>query len=461
MPFPDHKILYRFLDDYAEIRTPDWHSYSSAALRLSTQLISSSAQAISKLSSIFLNAAEPATHVEEKSEEQNDETFIKGICVALKTAIGKARTTKDWAKIAFDLGEEARRAMKRSYRKNSLFCQTLHAMRTYIIENLRHEHLTEYKAIIAELNAEKQTYIIRIEEEQLANLSIEDSNTKLTAILYQLADLGDERAIFECARRGMFLTLPFPEKQAVHQLAHSHQLSTQEVNIHMPWYYQKNYYLRYLAQVISKIKMESWTDFTIRARSNGKLIATSTEREAVTAVLLAEDLGISPPIEHSAPRDIPTSSRSGHRVNPPSPRKRPTSLQLSASPLTPAPTSTSMQKANAPEAEEDQGVDPHPQDGNEGIMENLETKTEETNTPHNNSLEETANSTADAPQNEETEEAQMSSSDSNSTTKKKKKGGKRPNAGMWKPRDETKKETSSTHLKTASKPNSPTVPGSP
>jgi len=283
MSFPEIHVLERFLDDYIEMRQPTWHSTGSMLLQRGSQLISSSAHVLSLLTSAVFSSEESKTQEEEKGTEENDEAAITHVCEALKSAFKKAKNLGDWEKAVFDLGEEARKSLKRS--KTSLFCQTLHAMRTYILEHLRQEK--EFKDHLANYRKIKLTLDDRILEDQLKNLVVDSLEGKRSAALYNLADLGEPAAILECSRVGLFKHLLYPKRSMTHQLKSTRVLTRSDVNIHMPWYYQENFYQRYHQQIILCIKTESFDDFKDRARKKGKLIVSNKDAHAASVALQA------------------------------------------------------------------------------------------------------------------------------------------------------------------------------
>lgn len=273
MSLPNVLVLNRFLDDYLEIRQHTWQSTAGIFMQKSAQFKNLGNQVLSRMAGPFFASTPAQTEV--KTEIQDDKTINSNICAALKNLFSSAETPDDWFNIIFELGAQARQAFQRS--KKSLLCQALHAMRTYALCKLQEDE----KSFLAYLEA------LRIEKEKLNNeilltqkrgLLVDDLEAKRYALLYKMADLGDDETLFECVRLGLFQQYKFPPRESCHELSHARTLVTSpEVNIHKPWYYQKFYFHRYHDKRIKILKMESFDDFIDRAQKSGKLFIIASE----------------------------------------------------------------------------------------------------------------------------------------------------------------------------------------
>ncbi|HSW70849.1 MAG TPA: hypothetical protein VLH77_02595, partial [Gammaproteobacteria bacterium] len=211
MAFPEVSVLLRFLNDYLEIRESTWHSMSATLVKSGTQLFNSGALVLSKLTSVFVSQDTNHAVKEEELEEEDDEKRIKSICTLLSEAIakaGKANTLDAWAKVTFDLGEEARKATKRLKRsKISLFSQALHAMRSYAVALLQEE--ANYPKCTAQFQTQLEGVKTQLYRDRRAGLAIAEFLTQRDKLRLNLADLGNDEAIFECVDAGLFQTLFF------------------------------------------------------------------------------------------------------------------------------------------------------------------------------------------------------------------------------------------------------------
>lgn len=281
MSLPDILVLNRFLDDYLEIRETTWNSTTETLLNAGTQIKDAGRQVLSKISaslptffSSSSSSSSTQTKEEETAESQTNKKIKTNICHSFKTLFSEVKTIKDWIKIILDLGEQARKAQQRS--KSSLLGQTLHAIRTYIIHHIHNE--AEFTAYILELRQKKEGLDQQIAQKQLKSRWVKNLIIERDTALYELADLGDDLAIFEAARFGLFNTLQFPLEETCHELSHTSELAPEpEINIYKPWYYQRNHFIRYHEDNIKPLRMESFGDFEQRALKKGKLIVKALD----------------------------------------------------------------------------------------------------------------------------------------------------------------------------------------
>ena len=238
MSFPDPTVLENIISNYLTRLEKTKDSTATAVKKVVTTFKNSLAATVT---SLF-----PSPQTENFFAQTSlDENARGRTCSELINHFKAAKTVEDWIKIIDLLGKTARIAQEGGYTFSRL-CEALHAARTYIIYSFNQENGDATRAFHTEFKRRSSAFTAAKKQENDAELAGYILPEFDKDILIRSADLGHEKSILDAAKRGLFNSLEVPDKNLAPRTPYLKKISTPvEPNVHYPWVYQKNYFVRY------------------------------------------------------------------------------------------------------------------------------------------------------------------------------------------------------------------------
>lgn len=205
-------LLNFFLDAYLTERKPTWEAPTQTVL----QVIESGRNWL--FNTPKLNPVE--------LEEQ---------CEVLKQRFSQAHHAAEWINVILDLEKGASARQQLQVMSESLFSDTLHAIRSLIVAKLQDQagpYYHDYKQYIDKLLVEKKSLKDKIYQKQLKGMPIKGENQELSATLIKLAALGHSKSIFIGQERGILGGFRLP-------------LAGSDANPYFPECYDARYYVKF------------------------------------------------------------------------------------------------------------------------------------------------------------------------------------------------------------------------
>lgn len=280
MPLPNSKVLIALLEEYKKNRSEKW---------------------VAPIEGTVSNFAKSVFGLDIPGDRRSQ-------CQRLEHRFAEANNVEDWINVLDEIGRAIKEAEGQLYwSRESLFAETLHAIRSYIVALLKYQPKDnqvedtreEFYNLIDDIKLKLEQQKIAIEQERHRGLDavrVDELIKEKNLTLRQLAFLGDENAIFDAVDLNLFPRdrYEYPDRDTRRRIEQLHSLSPDSVNVNKPLYLQDKYYYIFYAKNFFKQTNLSFREFIQKA---------SMEEHHVNMVDIEEIL-----FEHEPARSIAHST---------------------------------------------------------------------------------------------------------------------------------------------------------
>lgn len=255
MPLPCPQVLEDMFDLYEKIREPD-----------RTSLLGRVKNTMEKIAYSYFSKKEPTF---EKIEQ-----IRKDIMALVKLIKVKEDNNKFdiWISLIFTLGLKAKEAQELKYfpdeESESLFCETLHAMRSYIISSLSNNDVEICKKKFAQYIEALQQATKKIHEAFEDAVKYDNGRNadeylkKYHENILRLAFLEDKNAIIVARKAGLLDYLNVYQNE---KLLHKYKMSPNHANSFIPFCLQRNFFETLYHHEYQSVHHITFKDFESRA----------------------------------------------------------------------------------------------------------------------------------------------------------------------------------------------------